>query len=202
MGGPVRSTGFLVRIASQSRTKVFPAIADRGEWINFSLREDLPVYCWTRRTFRWIALSLFAFVGLLAFSTQASAQILNPSTTTVQASPSSAAVGQQVVLTATVSCPGFTPGGLGVTFFDGPNLLDTVPLDASGQATYTTTFTTTGSHTITAAYNGDSNCAASNNTTTVQISTAPPPPPPPTPCGCGSINIDIRDLIKIRIPFL
>jgi hypothetical protein len=81
-----------------------------------------------------------------------------------------------------------------VTFFDGPDLLTTVPLNASGNASHTTTFSTTGSHTITAVYNGDANCAASNATTTVQVSATPPVPPTP-PCGCGGlINIIIGDI--------
>ncbi|MFD1519358.1 Ig-like domain-containing protein [Pseudonocardia yunnanensis] len=121
------------------------------------------------------------------------------STTTVQASPSSATVGQEVVLTATVTCPGFPPqGGLGVTFFDGANLLDTVPVNASGQASLTTTFTTQGAHEITAAYNGNGNCGASNATTTVQVTSQPDPPTPPTPptpcmCGGGSGLVNIHN---------
>lgn len=140
---------------------------------------------------RRIALAFIALAGLMVFSPQASAQPFDPSSTTVQASPAAAEVGEQVVLTATVACPGHTPGGLGVSFFDGPDLLDTVPLDTAGQATLTTSFATEGAHTITAAYNGDDNCAASNATTTVQVSAAPTPPPPPASCGCGLINIII-----------
>lgn len=124
--------------------------------------------------------------GMIAFSPQASAQ--EQSTTTVQASPSTATIGQQVVLDSTVTCNGFTPGGLGVTFFDGPNLLATVPLDNNGNASLTTSFSTAGSHTITAAYSGDDNCGASSNTTTVQVTATPSLP---TACVlCASlINI-------------
>lgn len=137
-----------------------------------------------------IAVAFAGFAGVVAFPLQASAQTPEPTTTTVQASPASAMVGQQVVLSSMVSCPGFVPGGLGVTFFDGEDLLATVPLDASGNASETTTFSTAGSHTITAAYNGDANCAASNSVTTVQVTTASPvPPAPPTPSlGGGLIN--------------
>ncbi|GAA3093178.1 hypothetical protein GCM10010464_65980 [Pseudonocardia yunnanensis] len=80
---------------------------------------------------------------------------------------------------ATVTCSAPPGGGLGVTFFDGANLLDTVPVDANGSASLATSFDTTGTHEITAAYNGNDNCGASNDTTTVEISDAPPPPPPP-----------------------
>jgi hypothetical protein len=143
------------------------------------------------RGLRRIALAFIALGGLLAFSPQASAQASASSMTTVQASPAAATTEEQVVLAATVGCPGFTPGGLGVTFFDGPDLLDTVPLNASGQATLTTSFATVGTHTITAAYNGDGNCGASNDTTTVEVSAAPTPPTPPTPCGCGGGLVNI-----------
>jgi Bacterial Ig-like domain (group 3) len=126
---------------------------------------------------RCIALAFVAFAGLLVFAPQAVAQPVVPSTTTVEASPAQATTGQQGVLTATVTCPGFPPGGgLGVTFFDGPDLLDTVPVGANGQATLTTSFDTPGAHTITAVYNGSQNCSASIDTTTVQVSEAPTPP--------------------------
>ncbi|MFJ3084540.1 Ig-like domain-containing protein [Streptomyces halstedii] len=99
------------------------------------------------------------------------------------ASPQSTEVNTPVQLAATVDCPADPTGGLGVTFFDGGDLLDTVPVNANGQAGYTATFTTTGAHTITAAYNGNADCDASNNTTTVQV-TAAPTPPAPTPGMC------------------
>lgn len=57
-------------------------------------------------------------------------------------------------------------------------MLATAPVGPSGQAVLATSFTTPGSHLITAAYNGDENCYASNDTTTVEISDAPPPTPP------------------------
>lgn len=45
----------------------------------------------------------------------------------------------------------------------------TVTLDSTGTATYQTTFTTSGTHTIVANYAGDSNDAASTGTTSVSI---------------------------------
>ena len=133
------------------------------------------------RGFRLSALVAIAIGGFLMFAPQASAQPFVTSSTTVQASPAAATTGEQVTLTATVTCPGFSPGGLGVTFFDGPSLLETVPVDAGGQAALTTSFSTTGTHEITTAYNGDSNCAASNDTTSVEVSAAPAPPTPTPP---------------------
>ncbi|MEU3985420.1 Ig-like domain-containing protein [Streptomyces sp. NPDC026672] len=113
-----------------------------------------------------------------------------PSSTTVTAAPQSTEVGDPVQLTATVDCTADPSGGLGVTFFDGGTLLDTVPVSVNGQAGYTATFSTTGTHTITAAYNGNEECDASNSTTTVQVTSAPTPPvPTPGYCllGCGGL---------------
>ena len=137
-----------------------------------------------RKRFKWqicrillpAALVPAALAGLAVSATQASAQALDQSTTTVQASPASANVGQAVILTAEVSCPADPSTGLGVTFFDGSNLLATVPVDSTGDASLTTNFSATGSHVITAAYNGDSNCAASNNTATVNVTSTPTSP--------------------------
>ena len=82
-----------------------------------------------------------------------------------------------------------------MTFFDDANLLTTVPVGADGTATFVTSFTSTGIHTITAAYNGDDNCSASNNTTTVQVTAAPTPPPPPL----GLCLLTCNSLININI---
>lgn len=116
-------------------------------------------------------LALAAVVGLASPAAAA-----DPSSTTVTASPAAATVGENVTLTATVSCPGDPSPGLGMTFFDGGDTLTTVPVSAGGQAQYTTAFSTTGTHTITAAYNGNDNCSASNNTTNVEVSSVAPPP--------------------------
>ncbi|MFC9154642.1 Ig-like domain-containing protein [Streptomyces bauhiniae] len=139
-----------------------------------------------------VAAALAAVLGL------ASPAWAVPSSTTVTASPQSTAVNSPVQLLATVDCPSDPTGGLGVTFFDGSDLLDTVPVNANGQASYTASFTTTGSHTITAAYNGNTDCDASNSTTNVQV-TAAPTPPDPTPGFCllacgGLINFSVGDI--------
>lgn len=116
-----------------------------------------------------------ATVAVVAFASPAAAAAAG-SSTTVQASPSTASIGQSVDLAATVTCTGDPSGGLGMSFFDGSNLLTTVPVGQDGTAPYETSFTSTGAHTITAAYNGNDNCDASNGTTTVQVTTAPTPP--------------------------
>ncbi|MGY3064526.1 hypothetical protein ACVWZD_008848 [Streptomyces sp. TE3672] len=129
--------------------------------------------------------TLIATAALAAVVGLATPAVAADSSTTVQASPSTATVGRPVTLTATVTCPEDPTGGLGVTFFDGGDTLDTVPVDASGHATLPTSFSATGTHTITAAYNGnqvgDEGCGASSGTTTVTL-TESPTPPNPSPC--------------------
>jgi hypothetical protein len=117
----------------------------------------------------------FAALGVVAIASPSAAAAAVSSVTTVQASPSTALTGQSVALSAIVTCAGDPSGGLGVTFFDGGNLLATVPVGAGGASAYATTFTSPGAHTITAAYNGNDNCTASNGTTTVQVTAAPTP---------------------------
>jgi hypothetical protein len=147
---------------------------------------------------RRIALAFLALAGLLVFAPQASAQPFANSSTDLVASPAAATVGESVGLNATVTCPGFTPGGgLGVTFFDGPNLLETVLVGAGGQATLTTSFATEGDHEITAAFNGTNDCGASNDTATVEVSAAPTPPTPtpPTPTPPTSDDCRVNNLV-------
>lgn len=132
----------------------------------------------TRKT--WQAGALAAIAAVVGLATPAMAA--DPSTTTLQVSPPTAAAGAPVLLTATVVCPGDPSGGLGMTFFDGGVILATVPVAANGQASHVATFATAGTHTITAAYNGNANCFASNTTATVAITAGPYCPWGPDPC--------------------
>jgi streptogramin lyase len=93
-----------------------------------------------------------------------------PSVTTLTASATSVAVGKVVTFTVAVKAGtgGGTPTGL-VTFMDGNVVLGTATLDAQGRATFSTTFTTTGSHTIRAVYSGDNVFASSAATITEDI---------------------------------
>src|SRR5262249_35608888 len=70
--------------------------------------------------------------------------------TTLISSQNPSAFGQAVGLTATVA--GSSPTGT-VTFKDGATTLATVALNGSGQATFTTSTLSVGSHPITATYN-------------------------------------------------
>ncbi|OAM51998.1 hypothetical protein A7981_00440 [Methylovorus sp. MM2] len=81
------------------------------------------------------------------------------STTVLTTSLSTAAVSQPVILTATIF--GAAPTGT-VTFKDGATTLGTETL-VSGTVSYTATFSTVASHSITAVYSGDTNNTASTS---------------------------------------
>ncbi len=96
------------------------------------------------------------------------------STTALAASPSTSTAGQTVTFTATVtpeSGSTATPTGT-VTFEDGTSVLGTATLN-DGVATFALASLAVGSHTITAAYGGDANFAATSGVTTVTVN-APP----------------------------
>jgi hypothetical protein len=84
-------------------------------------------------------------------------------TTTALASDLAApSVGQTVHLTATVTSSAGTPTGT-VTFFDGATSIGTVGTNAGGQAVLATVFSTAGSHTLTAVFNGSADFAPSRS---------------------------------------
>lgn len=88
-------------------------------------------------------------------------------TTTVGSSPNPSALGQNVAFTALVS-PQFTgtPGGT-VSFFDGSAKLGSRTL-SNGQATFSTAGLSTGAHSISVSYGGDSNFRGSSATALIQ----------------------------------
>jgi hypothetical protein len=90
-----------------------------------------------------------------------------PSTTSLTSSTNPATLGQTVTLTATVSATG-TPTGT-VAFNDGPTTLGTVGMNTSGQATYSTSSLTQGTHQITAFYSGDSQFNGSTSAALQQV---------------------------------
>jgi FtsP/CotA-like multicopper oxidase with cupredoxin domain len=99
------------------------------------------------------------------------------STTALTASPSPATPGESVTLKATVaaSTTGSTATPTGtVTFSVGATTLGPGTLNGAGVATLATTALPTGSDTITAAYSGDTNFAASTSSPlTVDVSVPP-----------------------------
>jgi hypothetical protein len=99
------------------------------------------------------------------YSTPPSASVsltVNPETTaTTLSTPTPISVlNDAVTLTASVSASHGVPTGA-VSFYDGTTLLGTGGLNASGLATFITSSLATGSHSITASYNGDTNDSAS-----------------------------------------
>lgn len=56
-----------------------------------------------------------------------------------------------------------------VSFYNGATLLSTVPVNATGQASYTTSSLSAGSHTITATYAGGTNYASGSGTATITV---------------------------------
>jgi Bacterial Ig-like domain (group 3) len=64
--------------------------------------------------------------------------------------------GDSITLTITMTGSGVTPTG-SVTLMDGATNLGTVPLNASGVATFSSSTLTAGAHNVTVTYSGDSN---------------------------------------------
>ena len=112
--------------------------------------------------------------------------ITDGTTMTVGSSPNPSTFGQNVTFTATVSAADSgagTPTGSVVFTIDG-NAGSPVTVDANGQATYSTNSLTTGSHTVSAAFTGNSgwgnssaNGSAQNVTdgSTTSVSSSPNP---------------------------
>lgn len=83
-------------------------------------------------------------------------------TTAVTANPATVAVGASVVLTATVTSSAGPPTG-SVLFYDGSSLLQNTALDGTGTAVYGATFSTAGTHVISASYAANASFAASSS---------------------------------------
>jgi len=96
-------------------------------------------------------------------------QLVTQATTTtgLTSSANPSVIGNTVVLTATVTGTGATPGGT-VSFYDGATLLGTVTL-TSGVATYSATVLALGQHSITAVYSGDTDDGTSTSSTLAQV---------------------------------
>jgi hypothetical protein len=90
------------------------------------------------------------------------------STVSLSSSPNPSAFGQQVTLTATAACTGFTATGT-VTFIIDGNPAATQPVGGSpATATYSTSSLIPGSHTISASYSADANCTDSTSNVLTQ----------------------------------
>ncbi len=97
--------------------------------------------------------------------------------TSLTASASSITAGQAVTFAVQVTSPeGNAPPSGSVTFSDGTTVLTTQTLSAAGAATYTTSSLGVGTHSITAAYAGNSSFSASSSTAVTVAVSAPAPP--------------------------
>jgi uncharacterized membrane protein len=97
--------------------------------------------------------------------------ILRGTTSVVSSALPNPVFGQPVTFTATVT-PADGQSGIpsgSVIFLDGTTPLGTGTLNGQGQATYTSTALTAGSHTITAIYGGDSSFIGLNATALTQV---------------------------------
>ena len=90
--------------------------------------------------------------------------------TALQSSSTPSTLGQSITFTATVTPAGGsgTPTGT-VTFADGSTALGTGTLNSAGQAIYSTSSLTLGTHSITASYGGDANFLASASAALSQV---------------------------------
>jgi hypothetical protein len=106
-------------------------------------------------------------LNFVASTAAALTQSVSKSTTltSLVANPTASTFGQSILFTATVTVPlpaSGTPTGT-VTFIDGSITLGTGTLNASGVATFVTSSLSVASHSITAAYAGNTNDLASSS---------------------------------------
>jgi hypothetical protein len=96
-------------------------------------------------------------------------KFLNTTTTTVTSNGNPSQYSQSVTFTSTVATTGASVPTGNVTFSDGATVISSSTLNGSGQASFSTTSLSVGSHSITAAYPGDSNSLASTSTVLTQV---------------------------------
>lgn len=93
----------------------------------------------------------------------------NNTTTMLTSSANPSQFGQPVTITATVTNGAtVTPTGK-VTFLDNGAAIGSAPLDGTGAAVFTTSTLTTGSHSLTASYEGDSTSAPGTSDALLQV---------------------------------
>lgn len=96
---------------------------------------------------------------------------LRATTTSISFAPPSAAAGQAVTFTATVTGPTPVTGG-NVTFTVGPQTQANVPVSSTGQANFTTSSLPVGNHAVTVVYNPDAAHTGSNATSSYAVGLA------------------------------
>lgn len=102
----------------------------------------------------YTATASFAWSTRLASFKFANCGSTAATTTTASSAPNASVFGQAVTFTSTTTSTSGTPVGT-VTFTEGSTVwASNVPVDASGQASFTTNALSAGSHTITASFTG------------------------------------------------
>jgi hypothetical protein len=130
-----------------------------------------------------------------------------PTATRLSVPTGAVTLGQPVTLTATVIGGAFAAGDHGgtVTFYDGANALQTVPVTPDpggppyqGTATFTTSGLGTRSHSLTARYSGESSSLvgpvddpSTSNAVTEVVNPLPPPPPQPPAVADVSSQVSV-----------
>lgn len=108
-----------------------------------------------------------------AATEQTSNFVVSPAPVNVSLTPSSwySKMGTNITFQASItSWSAGPPRNTGtVSFYDGSNLLQTVPVDNNGQAAYATSSLSVGSHTITATYTGGTNYASGSRTINIAV---------------------------------
>jgi subtilisin-like proprotein convertase family protein len=135
------------------------------------------------------------YAGATGFATSSGAlsQVVNQAATTtaLTSSVNPAAPAQAVTFTATVTSSAGPVATGTVTFSDGGTALGApVPVDASGQATFTTSTLTSGTHTILAEYGGDATSAPSSASLTQDVGLVADAGGPYTVAEGGSLTLD------------
>jgi hypothetical protein len=120
---------------------------------------------------------------------------LTLTTTALRSSQNPSSFGQTVTFTATVRAqPGFdkgTPTGT-VSFYDGTTDIGNSNLNSSGVATLTASTLSVGTHSITAAYNGDANFLPSTSPVLYQVVQGAIAILSPTNLNFGNQTVDIK----------
>ncbi|GIM86465.1 RCC1 domain-containing protein [Salinispora arenicola] len=127
-----------------------------------------------------VSLSAGTTVTAIAAGTNHNLALVAPPTSSValRVTPSNPEVGQDVTLTATVTCTGDTPAGT-VMFRDNTAVLVTAPLTIDGTASHTMKLAP-GEHSLTADYTSSNTCPDSRSVP-VSVTVAPAPDGPDLP---------------------
>ncbi len=96
-------------------------------------------------------------------------KFLSNTTTTLVSNANPSQYGQSVQFTTTVASAGANIPTGNVTFSDGATVVSSSTLNGSGQASFSTTSLSVGSHSITASYPGDSNSLPSASSVLTQV---------------------------------